>query len=143
MRHKNPKTLSGIETASASLLAKFLFSGTKTLKPYQGLKLCKAFHVGFLLLLNGTKTLKPYQGLKQGFLIICKFPILGHKNPKTLSGIETLSNSGSTFHSKVRHKNPKTLSGIETVAKSLPPQPGRLAEFLQGPKQGFVISAES
>jgi len=25
----------------------------------------------------------------------------------------------------------------------LPPQPGRLAEFLQGPKQGFVISAES
>jgi hypothetical protein len=43
----------------------------------------------------------------------------------------------------LRHKNSKTLSGIETVAKSLPPQPGRRAEFLQGPKQGFVTSAES
>jgi hypothetical protein len=30
-----------------------------------------------------------------------------------------------------------------TVAKSLPPQPGRLAEFLQSPKRDFVTSAES
>ena len=36
-----------------------------------------------------------------------------------------------------------TATAIETVAKSLPSQPGRLAEFSQGPKQGFVTSAES
>ncbi len=68
---------------------------------------------------------------------------LGHKNPKTLSGIETyLDDVWVKAHSLIWHKNPKTLSGIETVAKSLPPQPGRLAEFLQGPKQDFVTSAE-
>ena len=38
----------------------------------------------------GTKTLKPYQGLKRNteFGIACVHP--WHKNPKTLSGIETL-----------------------------------------------------
>jgi hypothetical protein len=32
---------------------------------------------------------------------------------------------------------------LKQVVKSLPPQPGRLAKFLQGPKQDFVTSAES
>ncbi len=35
------------------------------------------------------------------------------------------------------------LQGIETVAESLPPQPGRRAEFLQSPKRDFVTLAES
>ena len=36
-----------------------------------------------------------------------------HKNPKTLSGIETLEAQLSLLDQE-RHKNPKTLSGIET-----------------------------
>ncbi len=37
-RRKNPKTLSGIETAKAKLLDRILPVVGKTLKPYQGLK---------------------------------------------------------------------------------------------------------
>ncbi len=40
---------------------------------------------------------------------------LRHKNPKTLSGIETHEvEAGDRTEEEVRHKNPKTLSGIET-----------------------------
>ena len=37
-----------------------------------------------------------------------------HKNPKTLSGIETCLQLSLQKSSLLRHKNPKTLSGIET-----------------------------
>jgi len=37
---------------------------------------------------KGTKTLKPYQGLKQHFVINVIVGRAWHKNPKTLSGIQ-------------------------------------------------------
>ena len=89
--HKNPKTLSGIETLSVGEHYPRTDRGTKTLKPYQGLKpslkCCPSFHN-----CSSTKTLKPYQGLKHPRNLSgtqLDFPNLWHKNPKTLSGIET------------------------------------------------------
>jgi len=92
--HKNPKTLSGIETI-------FTLSATVNLWAV-------------------TKTLKPYQGLKPSINSCCDISCeLGHKNPKTLSGIETYSHFRRQMGVwLLGHKNPKTLSGIETGNKT-------------------------
>ena len=85
--YKNPKTLSGIETALVECVA-FLMRGTKTLKPYQGLKRSDSSRRASCPT-RGTKTLKPYQELK--LKLRSRQPASqGHKNPKTLSGIETV-----------------------------------------------------
>ncbi len=64
-RHKNLKTLSGIETSSfVPFVQQRAFQGTKTSKPYQGLKHFP-FNVNVRIFSLGTKTSKPYQGFKQ------------------------------------------------------------------------------
>jgi len=70
-RHKNSKTLSGIETPTHSYICspEIPNRGTKTLKPYQGLK--RSYVLGSVVGISfaqGTKTLKPYQGLKLSLL---------------------------------------------------------------------------
>ena len=63
--HKNPKTLSEIETEISDTYPLFITSN------------------------QGTKTLKPYHRLKHGEGSNGKDTLRGHKNPKTLSEIET------------------------------------------------------
>jgi hypothetical protein len=66
---------------------------------------------------KGTKTLKPYQGLKQHFVINVIVGRAWHKNPKTLLGIETTKHQALLLLAK-RLKAPKTLLGIEISGRS-------------------------
>jgi hypothetical protein len=63
--------------------------GTKTLKPYQGLKLtCNAVNLPVKI---GTKTLKPYQGLKPGLQAQCApSHFFGTKTLKPYQGLKLI-----------------------------------------------------
>ena len=79
---QNLKTLSGIETQERNNPAEYKspYPATKTLKPYQGLKLRVNFASRQVCRL---KTLKPYQGLKQPATPTKSFACfrLGSQNP--------------------------------------------------------------
>ena len=62
------------------------------------------------------KTLKPYQGLKLCRPILAALFQPSCKNPKTLSGIETWQ-AEVIIPFLYPCKNPKTLSGIETTGR--------------------------
>ena len=57
------------------------------------------------------------------------YPLLGRKQPKTLSGIETWTPVPNKSLADLRsRKQPKTLSGIET------PPPPKLSNYSDAPK---------
>jgi len=64
---------------------------------------------------DASTNLKPFQGLKRK---AGKLPDTvtsgGFNQPKTLSGIETISNARNSQQFPIRFNQPKTLSGIET-----------------------------
>ena len=108
---KNSETLLGIETkykAPSSFSHPF---ASKTLKPFQGLKLkYTTFEVPQF---DASKTLKPFQGLKH--CCCCCYKILHScfKNSETLLGIETLKSTYTVVSTRVASKTLKPFQGLK------------------------------